>query len=352
MLEDVRLRNVTVFRAFAWANISNVNLVIGENDTGKSNLLRMLYAVSRSFQEFTRIDDGAPAGRWSDLLAKKLQWTFQPPELELGKIVRKGEDRLRVQCTFREHGRADFSFGKDTTSEIRNADADIGAAEAEIGPQFVHTLFFPPKEVLTTLKAIASTREQRQIRGFGDTYYDLITALRQPQNYDEKAQELERVQDALDNMFPGKIRQREEGGFEYRRGPGRYDMTQTAEGIKKIGTLAHLLRNGEIQRGSILFFDEPSANLNPKSILRLVELLFALGRAGVQVFVATHSYVVLKQFQLLAREHEERTPLCVLSREDDEIEAEHVDLRDRIPENPIVSASVDLFERDLAQKLA
>jgi len=72
MLEDVRLKNVTIFRAFAWENVSNVNLVIGENDTGKSNLLRMLYAVSRSFQEFTRVDDGAPAGRWSELLAEKL----------------------------------------------------------------------------------------------------------------------------------------------------------------------------------------------------------------------------------------------------------------------------------------
>ena len=269
MLEDARLRNVTIFREFVWDSLSNVNLVIGENDTGKSNLLRMLYAVSRSFQEFTRFNDEAPPGRWSDLLAKKLQWTFQPPELKLGKLVRKGEDRLRVQCTFREHGRADFSFGKDTTSEIRNADTDVGSAEAEIGPRFVHTLFFPPKEVLTTLKAIASTREQRQIRGFGDTYYDLITALRQPQSYGDKPQELERVQEALDDMFPGKIRQRDDGTFEYRRGPGRYDMTQTAEGIKKIGTLAHLLRNGEIQQGSILFFDEPSANLNPKGILRL-----------------------------------------------------------------------------------
>jgi predicted ATPase len=228
----------------------------------------------------------------------------------------------------------------------------VRSAEAEIGPQFVHALFSPPKEVLTTLKAIASTREQRQIRGFGDTYYDLITALRQPQSYGDKPQELERVEDALDDMFLGKIRQREEGGFEYRRGPGRYDMTQTAQGIRKIGTLAHLLRNGEIQEGAILFFDEPSINLNPKRILRLVELLSTLGRAGVQVFAATHSYVVLKQFQLLGREHDERMPLCVLSRKNNEIEVEHVDLRDRIPENPNVSASVDLFERDLAQKLA
>lgn len=97
MLEDVRLKNVTIFRAFAWENLSNVNLVIGENDTGTSNLLRTLYAVSRSFQDFTRFDDEAPAGRWSKLLAKKLLWTFQPPELTLGALVRKGEDRIRPE---------------------------------------------------------------------------------------------------------------------------------------------------------------------------------------------------------------------------------------------------------------
>jgi ABC-type cobalamin/Fe3+-siderophores transport system ATPase subunit len=53
--------------------VSNVNLVIGENDTGTSTLLRMLCAVSRSVQEFTHMDNDAPAGRGSELLAKKLQ---------------------------------------------------------------------------------------------------------------------------------------------------------------------------------------------------------------------------------------------------------------------------------------
>ena len=73
MLDDMRLKNVTLFRAFAWKNVSNMNFVIGANDTGTSNLLRMLYAVSRNLEEITRVDDGAPAARWSELLAEKLQ---------------------------------------------------------------------------------------------------------------------------------------------------------------------------------------------------------------------------------------------------------------------------------------
>ena len=76
MIEDVRLKNVMIFCAFAWETVSNVNLGIGENDTGTSNLPGTLYAVSRSFQDFTRFGDEAPAGRWwSELPAETLQGT-------------------------------------------------------------------------------------------------------------------------------------------------------------------------------------------------------------------------------------------------------------------------------------
>jgi hypothetical protein len=143
------------------------------------------------------------------------------------------------------------------------------------------------------------------------------------------------VRNDLEDLFPGKVRQREDGTFEYRRGSGRYDMTQTAEGIKKIGSLAHLIRNRSIQPGSILFFDEPAANLHPRATIRLVEMLYELSKADIQIFVATHSYPVLKQFELRAREHQEKMPLCVLSPTEEGVEADFADLRERIPENSI-----------------
>jgi hypothetical protein len=82
-------------------------------------------------------------------------------------------------------------------------------------------------------------------------------------------------------------------------------------------------------------------------------MLFEMAKADIQLFVATHSFVVLKQFELLAREHDRRVSLCVLSREaeGDGVDATFADLRDRIPPNAIVDASVELFEREVNMTL-
>jgi hypothetical protein len=45
-------------------------------------------------------------------------------------------------------------------------------------------------------------------------------------------------------------------------------------------------------------------------------------------------------------------PLCVLSPTEEGVEADFADLRERIPENSIVDASVELFERDLNLNMA
>jgi hypothetical protein len=81
--------------------------------------------------------------------------------------------------------------------------------------------------------------------------------------------------------------------------------------------------------------------------LTFSEVLFQLAQAGVQIVIATHSYIVLKQFELLAREHKEKIPLCVLSKGEDTVRSSFADLSDHIPENSIVDASVELLNRDL-----
>jgi AAA15 family ATPase/GTPase len=353
MIERVRLQDVTIFEDFQWDDLGGVNVVIGENDTGKSNLLKMLYAVTRSLEQSTKLDENiaahvkAPQGPWKERLAEKLRWTFQPPSLQLGKIVRKGTDSaLRVRCEFENETYADFSFTSSAESEIRDTSHAMSAP-------FPWGVFIPPEEVLSTMGAVSVTREQRQVIGFGDAHYDLVRALRQPESYHEKQGGLTSAQKKLNDMFPGEFVQRKDGTFEYRRGSSRFEMTQTADGFKKLGSLVHLLRNGVILGDSILFIDEPEASLNPDKILTLVEILFQLALNGVQIFVATHSYVVLKQFELLAREHDAKTPLCVLERDEEtgSVRARHSDLRDRVPRNVIVDASVELFERDVSLEL-
>ncbi len=344
MLTRARLQNVTLFEDLVWDDLASVNVVIGENNTGKSNLLRTLYAVTRSLEAFAQVGDDHFVGDWSDLLAEKLRWTFQPPELELGRIVRKGAKQLVVECAF-EGSEVVFSFGASTTKEIRETTTRVGSP-------FQRTLFFPPKEVLTTRDAIIACRERLGLIGFGDTYYDVAKALRSPDSHLDLDPTLERVLEGLDDVFEGRIEQEGGGELVYRRGRATYGIAQAAEGVKKVGALTRLIRSRHIVPGAILFFDEPSANLHPQAALGFLRLLFDLAGAGVQIVLATHSYVALKQLELLAREHDRCTPLCVLeAKAEGSVTARFADLRDRIPANGIVDASVELFEREVAMSL-
>ena len=86
---------------------------------------------------------------------------------------------------------------------------------------------------------------------------------------------------------------------------GKLEFTLLAEGLRKLGLLWLLIQNGTLTEGSILFWDEPETNLNPKLFGPVIEILLELQRQGVQIFLATHDYLILKQFDLNTREGDE-----------------------------------------------
>lgn len=57
---------------------------------------------------------------------------------------------------------------------------------------------------------------------------------------------------------------------------GCRDYNLVAEGLRKIALLWQLIKNGTLEKGSVLFWDEPEANINPKYIPVLAELLIML----------------------------------------------------------------------------
>ena len=79
---------------------------------------------------------------------------------------------------------------------------------------------------------------------------------------------------------------------------GNLVFSLLAEGWRKLGLLWLLIRNGTLQKGSVFFWDEPETNLNPKMFRVVINVLLELQRAGVQVFFATHDYVILKELDL------------------------------------------------------
>jgi AAA15 family ATPase/GTPase len=340
MFQNIRIENVGGFDEHAWSELENINVVIGPNDTGKTYLLKLLYTIARSTEEHRKGQNGDRES-WSEVLARKLRWVFQPPDFQLGKLVQKGEDRLTVESRFCNES-VYFAFGRSTEKQIR----DTNAPPLEENDN-IDALFFPPKEVLTAIDAIAQTRDELRMQGFGDTYLDLIRSLRRkgiPGAYKEP---LDEVKERLESLFEGHVRYNE-GEFLFKRGNEKYNMPQTAEGIKKIGILMQLIMNRSINEGSILFFDEPEANLHPRAMVQLVEMLYQISQAGVQVFLATHDYFIIKKLELLAREHDESISVNSLVRtEEGDIRGEIANLKKGLPSNPITDVSKELLEKDL-----
>jgi len=58
---DVRLKNFAAFSDFNWSGHGQINVVVGKNDTGKSHLLKVMYAVAKTVETQAAMKAGNPA---------------------------------------------------------------------------------------------------------------------------------------------------------------------------------------------------------------------------------------------------------------------------------------------------
>ena len=121
-----------------------------------------------------------------------------------------------------------------------------------------------------------------------------------------------------------------------------------SEGVKKLAILDTLLGNHYLDNKSVIFIDEPEAALHPQAISQFMKTIYVLSESGIQFFVSTHSYFVVKGLSLLATKHKE--PMPVLSLENGVATID--DLQNGYPDNPIVRESVRLYEQEVELSLS
>lgn len=333
MIQSVQLRDFGPIERLHWKALGSMNLVIGGNGTGKSFLLKAMYAALRTLQE---LDGGDGIQDASTVLVEKLHWTFQAKKV--GDLVRKGGAE-RLQCRMNIDGNVfEYAFGKDTAKEIKNL-TNTAAKRPE-----AKCIFLPAKEVLSLHRLILETRDVQRRFGFDETYVDLARALavtpKQGRNFPEFAQARADLKELLD----GDVHLDPSGNnWTYRnRTGGQFPMGVTAEGIKKIAILDTLLGNRYLKPGSVVFMDEPESGLHPTALTGLLEIVALLASRGVQFVLASHSYFVLKKLHLIAQSAGGRLPVLVAASG----KWEQADLADGMPENPIVEESIRLYEEE------
>ncbi len=337
MITQVSLQNFGPLRQVHWKGLGKINLIIGGNGNGKTFLLKALYSAMRTLEEYKR---GAVQRSAAEILVDKLYWTFQPEKI--GDLVAKGGNggHLRFSMTW---GKDDFcySFGKDTTKQISFLENYVPARQS-------NSIFLPAKEVLSLHDVILRSREEDKVFGFDDTYLDLARALRQSRRRGKNFPEFASARTELEALFGGKVECDEDNRWYFRKAGQKFPIGVTAEGIKKIAILDLLLSNRYLDLNSLVFIDEPESALHPRAISALLDIVANLADRGIQFFLASHSYFVIKKLLLISQQKNMSIP--VLASEDGEWR--QADLKDGMPDNAIIDESIRLYEEEVEIALA
>jgi energy-coupling factor transporter ATP-binding protein EcfA2 len=321
MISQLHLKNFIAFTDLSIDFSPGINIVIGENGTGKTQLLKAILALSGPEARGEAADKQ---------LARKLCRLYHPLGDQVGELRRAGE-RGEAMLS------ATFASGHEITAQFSGSATVVKVstnAQGEASP----AIFIPTKEVLSLVRGL--TAEQPDLptieRIFDDGYLDLANQLAKEgtSDLDAKVQldpRFASIVPGLTNLIDGQYLL-ENGRFVFEAGryvekdaatrskaqhaqmyqdstewkflpdsKQRLSCSMTAEGFRKIGVLQRLLSNGSLNPGTSgpLLWDEPESNLNPKLMKDLVLALLELARNGQQIILATHDYVLLKWFDLL-----------------------------------------------------
>ncbi|MGM0520262.1 MAG: AAA family ATPase [Campylobacterota bacterium] len=316
----------------------SINIIAGVNDTGKTSLLKLLYASVKAREEAKNKN----IENFIDHFSTKLLNVFDIDKL--GDLVTKREDTLKVDLFFDDRSSLDFSFSNKATKNIKHC-SKLDNNDFEL-----QATFLPPKEVLTIRKLIRTTVEMYDFKGYDDTYYDLVKALDVPVAKGALAKGFREADKELEKSLKGRIVQNSDE-FVFQKGKQKFSISLTAEGVKKIGIFNQLLKNKTIDKNTVLIIDEPEVALHPAIIQKVVKILFDLSQVGVQIFIATHSYFVVKAFHLLAIEKEQDICFFNMKNEENIVTIEKANLKEGMPANEIVDSSIDLFNKENSIKI-
>lgn len=318
---------------------SDINLIIGENGTGKTFLLKALYSAVRAVEEYRRGDDIRPI---NEVLAEKLRWTFQAEKLG-DMVTRSSSKNLSFEMELGAD-RIGYQFSSSAATRIVTATAPAERREA-------NSVFIPAKEVLSLYSIILKSREVDKTFGFDDTYYDLAKALRIAPKEGRADSAFSSSKKMLNGMIDGRVEYDETGGkWFYKNNRGqKFSIGVTSEGVKKISIMDRLLSNGYLDHQSIVFIDEAESALHPTAICNFLDMIEEIAvNMGLQFFISSHSYFVIKKLALIAKKNPGLVTCISLSRDS---RPEICDLSEGMPDNSIIDASISLYEEEIEEGL-
>jgi len=337
MLEKIRLINFTAFDDTELQFSKGINVFIGENGTGKTHVLKSLYAAC----DITETNKS---------FAEKINNVFYPTAKIIGHLVRRGQENnasvevFRRVTTLQKSISLRVSFSSSTAKPEK---ATISGSTKQWHESQLKSVYIPVKDMMANAAGFRSMVSMRYLH-FEEVYNDIIDRAFLPALKDLSDKIRIQLLESLQRSMDGKVIIKGEELF-LKNKSGELEFTLLAEGYRKIGLLWLLIQNGILSPGNVLFWDEPETNLNPKLMRIVVNVLVELQRIGVQIFVSTHDYVLLKEFELATKDTDSINYHAFYHDELNRIAINAVEKLDDLNPNAIDDTFGSLIDRQIAK---
>ena len=335
VIEKIKIENLTVFEDLEINTNFPINVFIGENGTGKTQLLKFIYLAC--FGPVTFLDSKTSTAY---PFAKKL-------------LGRCGSELVR------DNELANSSFKIFSNTEVI-AGYTIEKNKEKFGPFSTkiklddirkNLVFIPAKDMLTHSKGLpAMKKEYGTNMPFDESYINIIEKASK-WNKKDVPRIAKNIVPMLEDVMDGTVEIVNEVFYIKKRNGRMISFDFEAEGIKKIGLLWQLLMSETITEGTILLWDEPESSLNPKQTPIIADILLELSRNNVQIFLSTHSYFLSKYFNLLEMEDKDEVVFHSLYKEDDNedrpVICETSDTFSMLANNDIIDEKIRIYDTEV-----
>lgn len=335
-IQKLRLEQFTAFDDTNLVFDPGINVLIGANSTGKTHILKAMYAMLKVCENARRNGLPADPGALESIFAQKFMRVFKPDTL--GRLVRRAVGQ-RTGSLSLTYGKRELHIQLTTQSNLN--------LEYKLLPDPVRPIYLPPQEFLSLYEGFISAYELRET-AFDETYFDLAVALNARPISGQRQREIQQLIKPLEGLVKGSVSERN-GRFYVRLPEGTLEAPLVSEGLRKLACLKYLITNGSLTPNGILFWDEPEANLNPQSITVVVNFLKNLAASGVQIFIATHDYLLTQELSLLAEYRDAPVKFLSLHKPDKQagVMVETGNSLAEIENNPILQEFAAHYDREV-----
>lgn len=319
-LKELKIDHILAFQKLDLSFNDRINVLIGENGTGKTTALKMIYSATQA-------------------------------SVRLGKEVRHLNDYFRnADSDFNQYinwndgtrkGSYQVSDGNSSYMETYEDHHVKDLMDPEWAAVHIPSVFIPAEEMLSHANGFLALNQKCPMP-FDATQLDIVmnASLPEAKHLPVYMNEvLEEISQAID----GTVVQENDTFYVIKKDGRKVEFSLEAEGFRKPGLLWKLIQNGLLEKGSVLLWDEPETNLNPELYELLVRILLILAENGVQIFVTTYSYNFAKYLEIRRKEKKEVSFISLYRNTDQQIEAQTAESLAELKPNPLMEAEEKLL---------